>query len=107
MAQCAHDTAEPDRSKADRDQEDPEGLRIATTTRRPHPASGVGSNMPLHDLRGCTVVGLIPQGAPYVQHQTPCRAQQAMHLPQGLGLVRYKLEALLAAHHIEGRVVTG
>jgi hypothetical protein len=30
-----------------------------------------------------------------------------MHLPEGLGLLGKKLEALLTTHHIEGGVGTG
>ena len=30
-----------------------------------------------------------------------------MHLPEGVGLVRKKLQALLAEYRIEGSVVTG
>ena len=45
--------------KANCGQEGPQGLRIPKTTRRPHPASGVGTDMPLHGIRQRTVVWVI------------------------------------------------
>jgi hypothetical protein len=51
MSHRENHNVDTDLSKADCGQECPEGLRIAKTTRRPHPASGLGTDMPLHGIR--------------------------------------------------------